>query len=217
MRPRGKARLAGLLYLAVIAAGIFAEFVVRGSLVAGGDAVLTARNIAVNEAQFRIGIVADVIMIACYAGVTALLYELLAPVSKSLSRASAWMSLIGLSVLAAGLIALTAVPLLLGDAQQAYLAIRLHGQGYTVANAFFGFYMLGIGALIAGSRFLPRVLGLAMLVGGAGALGEALTRIARPELAASLAPLSFVSFAAEASLTLWLIAAGLNEERWSAA
>jgi hypothetical protein len=45
-----QARIAGLCYLMVIAGGLFAEIVVRGSLLVAGDAAATARAITANQA-----------------------------------------------------------------------------------------------------------------------------------------------------------------------
>ena len=50
-----QARIAGLCYLMVIAGGLFAEIVVRGSLLVAGDAAATARAITANQALWRWG------------------------------------------------------------------------------------------------------------------------------------------------------------------
>ena len=53
------ARVAGVAYLLVIVAGIFAEFVVRSRLIVHGDAAATAANITASESLFRFGVVGD--------------------------------------------------------------------------------------------------------------------------------------------------------------
>ena len=60
---RKLARIAGLLYLIIIAAGIFAEFFVRQGLIVPGDAAETANNIMTSEMLFRAGIASDLVMI----------------------------------------------------------------------------------------------------------------------------------------------------------
>src|SRR5258708_31441246 len=57
--PRLKARIAGGLYLIIIVAAIFAEFFVRGRLVASGDAAATATSILAHETLFRLGFAAE--------------------------------------------------------------------------------------------------------------------------------------------------------------
>ena len=61
---RKVSRRTGLAYLGIIFTGVFAEFVVRGSLVVDSDPVATARNIAEAPGLFRVGIGADLLMIA---------------------------------------------------------------------------------------------------------------------------------------------------------
>ncbi len=57
--PKTYARVAGLLYLIVIVAGIFAEIFVRGQLVVANDAAATAHNIVTHELKYRLGFAAE--------------------------------------------------------------------------------------------------------------------------------------------------------------
>ena len=63
--PRVRARIAGLLYVIVIAGGIFAELGVRGRLVVAGDAAATAQNIAAHELLYRLGFAVEVFYLLC--------------------------------------------------------------------------------------------------------------------------------------------------------
>ena len=60
--PQPYVRLAGILYLAIIALGVFGEAFVRGSLVVPGDATATAQAIAASESLWRAGIGGDLLM-----------------------------------------------------------------------------------------------------------------------------------------------------------
>ena len=61
--PRVHARVAGVGYLVIIAAGILAEFVVRSRVVVPGDAAATAGNIAASEPLFRVALACDLVML----------------------------------------------------------------------------------------------------------------------------------------------------------
>ena len=61
--PLVHARVAGAGYLVIIAAGIFAEFFVRGTLVVPGDAAATAANITASQSLFRVSIAGDLVML----------------------------------------------------------------------------------------------------------------------------------------------------------
>jgi hypothetical protein len=90
------ARVAGLAYLIIIAAGIYAEFFVRSSLVVPGDATTTASNIASSELLFRSGLASEFIMLACDVLIAVMLYVVFEPVSRTLSllaASCAWLTL----------------------------------------------------------------------------------------------------------------------------
>jgi hypothetical protein len=226
-RPEAQARLAGLFYLATIVTGGFAEFFSRAGLMVSGNAGATAHNILAHEMLFRLGLASDLLMSAAYVGVTLLLYLLLKPVSRSVSALAAFFSLIGIAVVAANSIdhaaalvflkAQTFTTALSPDQLNAlaYGFLRLHGQGYNIASVFFGFYCVLIGWLIVRSNFIPRAVGVLMMVAGASFLVDVFAIVLYPPLANYLnAYTSIASLVGEGSLTLWLLVFGLNERRW---
>jgi hypothetical protein len=79
------ARIAGILWFIIIVTGIFAEFFVRAGLIIPGDAATTAGNILANEWLFRVGIVSDLFMGACFVLLAWTLYILLKPVNKDIA------------------------------------------------------------------------------------------------------------------------------------
>ncbi len=125
-----------------------------------------------------------------YVAVTALLYFLFRPVNPSISLVAALFSLAGCTD---GVL----TPLHL-------LPFHIH------SLVFFGFYCLLIGYLIVRSTFMPRILGVPMMLAGLGWL----TFISKP-LSADLTPYHYIMGGiGEISLTLWLLVMGVNAERW---
>jgi hypothetical protein len=126
----------------------------------------------------------------CYLAVTVLFYGLFKPVNRTLSLLAAVFSLLGI---ASG-------------------TLTLFHVSPTDVNSlgFFGFYCLLIGYLILRSTFLPRVLGLLMALGGLGWLTFFLPALSKQLYPYNMAP----GIIGEAALTLWLLAVGLNEQRW---
>ena len=127
---------------------------------------------------------------AVYAALAVLLYFLLAPVSKGLSLLAACFGFAGCVVAGLGiynLISARISPLLC-----------------------FGPYCILLGYLIFRSTFLPRVLGLLMMLAGVAWLVSLLPRLAKPVFP-YVAGLGIV---AEAALMLWLLIKGVDEERW---
>src|SRR5437764_10949604 len=175
--PRLKARVAGGLWLTCIVAGVFG-FVAASALIAGDDAAATAKNILANESLFRLGFAADLISGVSYVGVTALLYYVLKPVSRSLSLLAAFFGLAGVAIGGASwVIHLAPLLLLHGDQYltafttsqlqaMSLAALKLQLQVFPIGMVFFGIQCISIGYLVARSTFLPRILGILLAIGG---------------------------------------------------
>lgn len=224
--PRLKGRLAGVFYLMTIITGLFAEVFVRGALVVRDDAAATATNILAHESLYRLGLAADLVMLACYIAVTLLFYDLFKPVGRSLSSLAAFFSLVGIAVLAANSLNHLAPLVYLGDAHYltafepnqlqalARMSLRLHGQGYNISGVFFGIYCAMLGHLIFRSGFLPRILGALMALGGLCFLISSFAIFLSPKLAARLPDISMLGGIAELALSLWLIVISVNAAKW---
>jgi hypothetical protein len=224
--PRLWARIAGAFYLITIIAGVFAEVFVRGALVVRDDAAATANNILAHESLYRLGLAADLVMLASYIAVTVLLYELFKPSGGNLSLVAAFFSLVGIAVLAVNSLNHLAPLVLLGGAHflsafepnqlqaLALVSLRMHARGYSVGGVFFGVYMLLLGYLVLRSGFLPRILGVLMAAGGLSNLTDSFAILLLPNLAARLPDISMLGGIAELSLTLWLIVLGVNAPKW---
>ena len=87
------AKVAGFLYLFIMATGIFGESYVRGQLIVGGDAVQTARNIAASERLFRISIASDLITVVGAVILVWALYVVLKPINRDVALLAAFLRL----------------------------------------------------------------------------------------------------------------------------
>ncbi|MBZ5522315.1 MAG: DUF4386 domain-containing protein [Acidobacteriia bacterium] len=220
--PRLKARIAGVFYLLTILTGIFAQMFVSGRLVADGDAAATAANILAHRGLFLSGFAVYLIEMACQIAMTALFYDLLKPVNRSLSLLAAFFSLTGCVIKTFSRLFYIAPLLVLGGAhylsvfnpQQlqalALLFLNVNDQGAAIALVFFGFYAPLKGYLIIRSTFLPRILGVLGILGGLGWLS-----FLYPPLAYRLLPYILVlGLLGSAAQVLWLLVFGVNEQRW---
>ena len=219
--PHRKARIAGVFYLLEMLTGAFAIIFVGGRLFVFGDAAATATNILAHESLFQLGFAANLIQFACYVAVTGLFYDLFKPVNKSLSLLAAFFSLVGCAIGAVSCLFEFAPLTVLGGAQYlnvftleqlqalSLMFLKLYGQLFNISFVFFGFYCLLIGYLIFRSTFLPRILGVLMAIAGLGWL-----TFLSPALTHALSPYILAAGLGEVSLTLWLLVAGVNAERW---
>lgn len=220
--PRQMARIAGVFYLLTILAGIFAQGVVSMRLIVSSNAAATATNILAHESMFRLGFTVYMVEMACQIIFTVLLYELLKPVSKRISLVAAVLGLTGCTIKSFSrvfylgpLLILHGSPYLSTFSREqlqalALLLLDVNDHGAAMAMAFFGFHSLLAGYLIFRSCFLPRVLGLLGVIAGTGWL----TFLYPPlgiRLFLYLAPFGLIVAIA---LIVWLLAFGVNEERW---
>jgi hypothetical protein len=221
--PRLKARIAGIFYLVTIGTRMFVEIAVRNRLVVSDDGAATAANLLAHESLWWWGFAGDIIAFASYIALTALLYELFKPVNRSLSLVAAFFSLVASVVQAMSSLFHLAPLALLGDAPylRAFTVEQLQALGlvflrlratayHNIGLVFFGLYLLLVGILILRSTFLPRFLGVLLVLAG---LSYVL--FLSPALARSLQPYILVfPGVGQISLCLWLLAIGLNAQRW---
>lgn len=220
--PRLKARLAGAFYLLTMLTAAFAQGFVSGSLVVDGDAAATATNILAHRGLFQAGFAVYLIEMACQVAMTALFYDLLKPAGRSVSLLAAFIGLTGCVIKALSRLFFIAPLFILGGAHYlsvfsaaqlqalALLSLKVNDQGAAMALVFFGIYAPLTGYLIIRSTFLPRILGVLGIVGGLGWLS-----FLYPPLAYRLLPYILVlGLLAAGAKILWLLAFGVNEERW---
>ena len=225
--PQLYARVGGLLYLIIIVAGIFAEVFVRSRLVVSGDAAATANNILASESLFRFGFFSELIMLACDVAVALIFYVLLKPVNKNLALLAAFFRLVMTAISGINSLNHYSALLILGGADYltvfetdqlhalALLSLKSHTFGYHISLVFFGFHCLVLGYLIFRSGYLPKVLGILLIIASLGYLTNSFTAILSPEYAKMLFPgILIPAFIAEVSLCLWLIVMGVNVPKW---
>jgi hypothetical protein len=216
------ARIAGVCYLLVIAGGLFAQGVVRGSLIVPGDAAATAQAIAANESLWRWGLAIHLLYLIPATLVNVILYGLFKHVHATLARLGLVFSMVGVTVEAAALLAL-AGPLAiieegtaltgLGVEQLhalAYLAVRLFSTGFGFSLVFFACFCALAGVLILRSRLVPPVIGAMMIAAGVCYATNSLVALLSPSLATMLFPWVLLpSLLAELALALWLVFKGV--------
>jgi Domain of unknown function (DUF4386) len=220
--PRFKARMTGVFYLLTMLTAAFAQGFVSDRLVVSGDAAATATNMLTHRLLFQLGFAVYLIEMACQITMTALFYDLLKPVSKSLSLLSAIFGLTGCVIKTLSRLFFVAPLLVLGGAHYlsvysaeqlqalALLFFNVNARGAGIALVFFGLAAPLKGYLILRSTFLPRILGVLGILGGVGWL----TFLYLP-LAYRLLPyILFLGLLGAGANILWLLVFGVNEERW---
>jgi len=220
------ARTAGFLYLAFILASIIADLF--GHFVFA-DASATVNNIMAHESLFRFGFVISLFSYVLFLLAAWSLYVLLKPVNKNIALLFLLLNLGGFAILVFNHLNLFAGVTLLSGADylkvfqpdqlqaQAMLFINLFKNGSTIAQIPFGVWLLPLGYLVFKSGFLPKILGILLIVDCFGLLIYVLQRFLLPGCQAISYPCLVVSFIAELGLALWLLIKGVKDQKTSLA
>ena len=220
------ARIGGLLYIIGSLFGIVRLLYIPSALFVHGNAAATASNIVAHEMLFRFGIVTYLIGSTLWIFVTLALYRLFKDVDHMLA------------VLTVILGSLMVVPLFfvntVNDAatllfargtdfvsvfdkpqREAFvlLFLNLHNQLDLANGIFWGLWLLPLGLLVYKSRFLPRILGVLLVIACFGYLAFSLTAFLFPAYQDAVGRITSVTNLAEVAFMLWLAILGAKAPR----
>lgn len=223
MIPNNKdVRRAGLIYLVFIITCIFSG-VVRDSLIVLDDASKTAGLLKNSMWLLRIVFVDDLVSAVLFLLAAWSLYVILKPVNKNLALLFLLLNAAGVAVQCLSLLFLSAPMLISGSAdfQKPFqpdqlnalnlLFLNLHKSGFTIAQIFYGTWLFPLGLLVYRSGFLPKWLGILLMADCAGCLIWFFQFFLLPGYDIITYPGLAIGFAAEFSLSLWLLIKGAKE------
>jgi hypothetical protein len=224
LSPRKTARIAGIFYLIFILTTVLASNI-RSQFIVVGDAVTTADNIMASQGLFRVGIVTELVSAVFFVLAAWGLYVLLKPVNKNLALLFLLLNLGGVAVECLNVLNLYAALQFLSGAN--YLTafqtgqlqamtmsfLNLYTNGFLIAQIFFSAWLLPLGYLIYKSRFLPKFLGLLLILDFFGNMSWFLQGFLLPDYPIFAYPGNAISFIAEISLTAWLLIMAVKEQK----
>jgi len=214
------ARIAGLLYVLLALTGIFSLIYVPSTLIVFGDATATAENITSSELLFRAGILSGLISNVIFVFLVLALYRLLKDIDHK--QAVLMVILVVISVATtfvntsnqiAALIVLSGADFLavFENAQlesAAYVFLRLHSHGLQIIQIFWGLWLFPFGLLVYKSRFIPKILGVLLIIAGFAYLLSSFTFLVLPQYTDAISPLITVLEMAELPIIFWLLIVG---------
>jgi hypothetical protein len=214
--PRKTARMAGLFYLIFILTTVLATYI-RSNIIVFGDVAATANNIVSSQELYRVGFVTELVSAVFFLLAAWALYILLKPVNKNLALLFLLLNLGGVAVECMNTLnLLTALQLLSGASYfnifptgqlqvMAMSFLNSYTNGFLIAQIFFSAWLLPLGYLVYKSRFLPKFLGLLLILDFFGNLSWFLQGFLLPGYGILAYPGNAIGFIAEISLTLWLL------------
>jgi hypothetical protein len=217
---RNPGRSAGLLYLLGSIPGFFGLAYVPGKLLVRGDATATAHNIAAFETLFRLGIMADLIGQTIFVFVALALYHMLKGVNQRHALLMLVLLLISIPIafmnevnsVAAIMLVHGASFLSVFDEAQRYalarLFLNLRGAGFEMAEIFWGLWLFPLGLLVYRSGFIPRILGVLLMIGCFAYLSNSFTSLVLPQYETAVSRWMSPLQAVEMVFMLWLLIMG---------
>jgi len=214
------ARIAGPVYLSMLLTAPFSLIYVPSKLIVRGNATATANNILAHETMFRLSIMGDLVGQVIFICLAIALYRLL----RDVNRTWAWLMVSFVLVSAAvgflnTLNNVAALILFRGDEfltvfdqvqreALGMLFIRLHSQGQFIDEIFWGLWLFPFGLLVFRSGFLPRFLGIWLMINCFGYLVLSVTALFFPLYYEAAFRFSQPVLFGELATMLWLLIKG---------
>ena len=219
------ARIAGLFYLTLMTAPLRLVYIPT-KLIVSGNAAATAGNIAAHQTLFRLGILTDLFTAVMAIFLTLALYRLFKGVDQFLAALVVVLGALMVTPIyflntlndaATQLLVRGADFLSVFDKPQreamAMLFLRLHHHGVVVNEVFWGLWLLPFGLLVYKSRFLPRFLGVWLVLNCFAYLAQSVTGIMWPQYEDTVANYALPVMFGELAIMLWLIIMGAKERQ----
>jgi Domain of unknown function (DUF4386) len=222
---RNPGRVAGFLYLLLVVFGPLRLIYIPSTLFVSGNATATANNIAAHELLFRLGIVSDLVCAVILIFLVLAFYQLFKGVDQNLavlvvilggvmpatiyfvnvvSDAGALMVVRG-----AGFLSVFDKPQ--RDAL-VMLLLRLHDHQNTAAEILWGVWLFPLAILVYRSRFLPRFLGVWLVINGVAYVIMSFTGLLLPQYQDKVFIISQPALFGEIALMLWLLIKGAQPQ-----
>jgi len=218
------ARVAGLLYIVTCIPAPFSLIYIPNTLIVPGNATATANKILANESMFRLGMAGEVITSIAFIFAVRALYLLLQGVNKR--HASLMVTLFAISIPISCLNVLNEIAalILLRGADflsvftrpqldaLAFVFLRLHSYGFVVAAIFWGLWLFPFGVLVYRSGFLPRILGVWLMINCFAYVIPSFTALLLPQYRDVVTRIALPFLLGELAIVLWLLIKGAREQ-----
>jgi len=216
------ARAAGVLYLLMGIPAVFSLEYVPRRLIVSANAHATASNVLGNEGLFRMAIVAELLAAIFLLLLVMALYRLMGGVSRSYARLMVVLVVMSAAVSFLNVLnSVAALNLFRGpdyiavlETQQrealGMLFVHLHRQGIGVVGILWGLWLFPFGMLVIRSGFLPRLLGVLLILNCAGYITASATSLLAPQYAAVVSRIVLPTLLGELWIMLWLLIRGVG-------
>ena len=212
-------RLAGLLYLVWIITGLYAMFYIPSQINMKGEAAATARNILSNEFLFRTSIVNDLVSSTIWVFLVLVLYRLFKQVSERQAKLLVALVIVQIpTVFFMEAFNITSLMIFKGEILKTFeltqrqdlatLFLQINDYGVLTLEMFWGLWLFPLAILVYKSGFLPRFLGVWLIIDGFALLAISFTGLLLPQYKDMVFKIAFPAMLGEVAFMLWLLIKG---------
>lgn len=221
------ARRAAAVYLLLgLTAPFSLLYIPRAFRMGGGDAAAAAGAIRASEMLFRAGIVAELASATIMIFLVMTLYRIFHRVDRMQAALLVILGAVVSAPVSFANVLNELAALMLVRGQGGYLAaftpqqleamalffLGLHGKGLMVVQIFWGLWLFPFGVLVMRSGFIPRLLGILLIVNGAAYLVVSLTAFLAPAYTSLVSRWALIPETGELWIMLWLLIKGAKVE-----
>ena len=218
---KNTARLAGLLYLIWIITGLYAMFYIPSRINIQVDAVTAAQNILSNEFLFRTGIINDLISSTIWVFMVLILYRLFKSVNERQAKLMVALVIVQIpTVFIIEAFNITSLMILKGEILKTFelserqdlamLFLKINDYVVSTLVIFWGLWLFPLAILAYRSRFLPRFLGVWLMINGFAYLVLSFAGLLLPQYKDMVLKIAFPAMFGEVAFMLWLLIKGVK-------
>jgi hypothetical protein len=218
------ARIAGLWYLLLVIAGIYGIKYVDSQIFVDGNTVATTNNVLAHEFLFRTGIFSAIIGNFIFLFLVLALYRLLKQVNERQAKLMVILVILQIPVsFLIELFNLTSLMILNSDVLKtlepakrqdfAALFLAIHGYGINILEVFWGIWLIPLGQLVYKSGFIPRIIGILLIIGGIAYMVSSFMFLLFPAYFSFVSNFIIASSLGEIAIMLWLLIAGVKVKK----
>ncbi len=222
---KNTARLAGLLYLLWIMTGIYALFYVPSQINVRGDAATTAQNILSNEFLYRTSIINDLVSSTIWVFMVLILYRVFKQVNERQAKLLVALVIVQIpAVFIMDAFNITSLMIVKGEILKTFelsqrqdlamLFLKINDYGSLTLEMFWGLWLFPLAILVYRSRFLPRFLGIWLIINGSALLALSFTSLLLPQYKEIVSNITYPALFGELAFALWILVKGVNVQRW---
>ena len=219
------ALVAGIIYLIIAAVGGFSIGYMPMEIVVEGDAAATLKNLQNNTSLFKWGIAGDITVLILETILTVMIFQLFKTANSTSIRIATYSRFAMAIIMGVNLTFYMIPGIILGEAEYlnaftpealealTLLFFKVHNYGVLAWQIFFAIHLFALGYVLRESSFIPKWLGLTMLVGSFGYGGDCIIQLLFVEIewiTILFKILLTIAVIAELWFTFWLIFKGKN-------